>query len=277
MAVEGGNWRIFEGMVKASKANLRLGTEITRIERHDDGTFTITSKKVPGEEDTASTTSETFDTVILAAPYQFADLDITPKPSIVPDTIPYVNLHVTLFTSPHYLAPAAFNLPDSEKVPRMLITTLQPSENPGADPFYKSKVSFNSISLLGTRYNRRTGGDQYLYKIFSMSEISDSFLADILGIKMKEDGGVSSDDVSWVYRKLWQSYPYEIPRVTFEELRLDMNLWYTSGIESFISTMETSALMGKNIANLVVDEWASRKEVFRRGDGAAQEPLQVEL
>lgn len=277
MAVEGGNWRIFESMVKASKAEVRLGTEVKRIERHEDGTFTITSKAASTEDGTeAQSTSEDFDTVILAAPYQFANLDIAPKPSIVPDTIPYVNLHVTLFTSPHYLAPAAFNLPPSEKVPRMLLTTLQPSENPGADPYYKSKVNFNSISLLGTRYNRRTGGDQYLYKIFSMSEIPDSFLAEIIGRKTDAEGRVNSDDVSWVYRKLWQSYPYEVPRVTFEELRLDQNLWYTSGIESFISTMETSALMGKNIAKLVVEEWVGSKETVWEEDGM-QEPLQVEL
>lgn len=32
-------------------------------------------------------------------------------------------------------------------------------------------------------------------------------------------------------------------------------MWYTSGIESFISTMETSSLMGMNVARLVVDGW----------------------
>ena len=30
--------------------------------------------------------------------------------------------------------------------------------------------------------------------------------------------------------------------------------YYTSGIESFISTMETSALMGMNVAQLIVDD-----------------------
>ena len=30
-------------------------------------------------------------------------------------------------------------------------------------------------------------------------------------------------------------------------------LWYTSGIEGFISTMETSSLMGSNVARLIVD------------------------
>lgn len=35
--------------------------------------------------------------------------------------------------------------------------------------------------------------------------------------------------------------------------------WYTAGIESFISTMETSSLMGSNVARLVVDKWEAEK------------------
>lgn len=31
--------------------------------------------------------------------------------------------------------------------------------------------------------------------------------------------------------------------------------YYTGGIESFISTMETSALMGMNVAQLIVDDY----------------------
>lgn len=46
-----------------------------------------------------------------------------------------------------------------------------------------------------------------------------------------------------------------MPRVTFEELELAMGFYYTSGIESFISTMETSALMGMNVAQLIVDDY----------------------
>ena len=199
---------------------------------------------------------------------QFSNLSISPKPRIVPDTIPYVDLHVTLFTSPHYLSSAAFGLPDAEAVPRMLLTTLQADEKPGADPFYTSRVPFNSISLLGTRFNRRTGGDQYLYKIFSMAPASDSFIANLLGVNTtSSDGGLREEDVSWIHRKLWQSYPFEVPRVTFEELRLDENLWYTAGMESFISCMETMALMGKNVANLIVEEWVSGRE----GGGYAKE------
>ena len=60
--------------------------------------------------------------------------------------------------------------------------------------------------------------------------------------------------------------------MTFEDLRLDSGeggggIWYTSGIESFISTMETSSLMGMNVAKLVVDGWEMEEE---EGRGAAQ-------
>lgn len=42
-------------------------------------------------------------------------------------------------------------------------------------------------------------------------------------------------------------------------------LWYTAGIEQFISTMETSSLMGMNVARLVVDGWG---EVGKGARGA---------
>ena len=87
--------------------------------------------------------------------------------------------------------------------------------------------------------------------------------------------------VSWSHEKAWTSYPYEVPRDEFdcfdvydckrkddavpapeadpgaqtkrEEQSLKGKLWYTSPMESFISTMETSALSGMNVARLIVD------------------------
>lgn len=60
--------------------------------------------------------------------------------------------------------------------------------------------------------------------------------------------------ITWYYPHVFHSYPYEYPRVTFEDPILAKNLYYTSGIESFISTMETSSLMGMNVAQLIVDD-----------------------
>jgi prenylcysteine oxidase/farnesylcysteine lyase len=76
-----------------------------------------------------------------------------------------------------------------------------------------------------------------------------------------EDAKISDKDITWIYRKLWNSYPYEYPRVTFEKIKLGDGLWYTSGMDSFISTMETNALMGRNVARLIVDGWVGAKKV----------------
>lgn len=258
MAIRGGNWRIFESMIDHSAKSVHLSTEVTDITRHDDGTFTLKTKDALDTTSTGPTNTESFDTIILAAPYQFASLNISPKPNHIPERIPYVNLHVTLFTSPHILSPGAFKLKDTEIVPSVIITTLLEGEDPGTKPIgYAGKAGFFSISTLRRVTNPSTGRKEYLYKIFSPQEIDGAFLAKILGVEHKEREGEdpSSKVVSWIYRKLWQSYPYEFPREKFEEVRLDENLWYTSGIESFISTMETSSLMGANVARLVVDEW----------------------
>ncbi|KAL9019872.1 MAG: hypothetical protein Q9180_008668, partial [Flavoplaca navasiana] len=76
-----------------------------------------------------------------------------------------------------------------------------------------------------------------------------------------------TEPISWIYKKRWDSYPYLPPTSQFADIRLTMadkedaqgeredRIWYTSGIESFISTMETSSLMGMNVARLVVDGW----------------------
>lgn len=75
----------------------------------------------------------------------------------------------------------------------------------------------------------------------------------------------------------WHSYPYVYPRVTFEEIILDkeQTLFYTSGIESFISTMETSSLMGMNVAQLVIDSWESKEKAGKKAMHAEEDELKV--
>jgi prenylcysteine oxidase/farnesylcysteine lyase len=53
---------------------------------------------------------------------------------------------------------------------------------------------------------------------------------------------------------MFNSYPKTFPRVTFQDPIVGTGVYYTSGIESFVSSMETSALMGKNVARLIVDD-----------------------
>ena len=249
MSIQGGNWQIFSRMAAAATSDVRLNTTVHSISIDDDKKFSI---KISSKDSSLLQ----FDEVIIAAPYQYSDLKITPQPEILPETIPYVELHVTLFASPHLLDPAAFNLSADTQVPLVVLTTLHPSESPGSKPSYAGKAGFFSISMLRPITNPETGAQEYLYKIFSPKPVSPSFLAKILGLATpKTMEKFAKHDVSWLYRKMWHSYPVEYPRVTFEKMSLAPGLWYTGGIESFISTMETSALMGKNVARLIVDGW----------------------
>ncbi|KAH0365469.1 putative prenylcysteine lyase, partial [Aureobasidium melanogenum] len=251
-AIEGGNWQIFSNMLAASHATVLLNRTVSKVEKHENATYSISTK---GTGSSVTFDQQTFDEVVLAGPYQYSKIGFDPEPRHLPDAIPYVQLHVTLFTSKHKLSPRAFNLSSDQVVPQVVLTTLPPGEHHGSNPEGVGSPGFFSISLLRPSMDTREGRDEleYVYKVFSPAPLNETFMAKILGLPANRT--ISKADVSWMYRKVWNSYPYEYPRVTFEELQLDDGLWYTAGIESFISTMETSSLMGKNIARLMVDAW----------------------
>jgi prenylcysteine oxidase/farnesylcysteine lyase len=251
--IEGGNWQIFASMLNASSATVHVNTTVSKISKQQDTTYQLTLKN--GQ-------NATFDEVILAAPLQYTNLIIDPPPTHTPDEIPYMELYVTLFASPHLLDPAAFNLASGTPVPQYVLTTLPPTEVPSDST---GSPGFYSISLHNQGINTHSDRPrlEYVYKIFSPSRVTPDFLTRILGRQVTEketNHGDVNGTVSWIYHKVWNSYPREFPRVTFEEIELDEGLWYTSGIEGFISTMETSALSGKNVARLVRDGWMDGKE-----------------
>ncbi|RMX76701.1 hypothetical protein D0869_10483 [Hortaea werneckii] len=234
--------------------------------------------------------AQDFDTIILAAPYQSLNLTLTPSTlhTHTPSPIPYVHLHVTLFTTPHLLSPTFFNLSPNTPAPKTILTTLPPHEEPGQGSSSCGSPGFFSISLIRSLRNPGKGGrKEYLYKIFSPERVSTGFLSRILGVgegegrlddeeeeeEEEEEEVLNQGHITWLHRKLWHSYPYETPRDVFEPIRLSHRgfsgkeegggggggggIWYTGGMESFISTMETNALMGRNVARLVVDEWVA--------------------
>ena len=268
MAVEGGNWQIFHGMVMRSQAQVKLNTSVKGIIRLGEGGYKLAlSGKGRSSKNSADKQQDVFDTVVIAAPFQYSGIKVSPALPQPPDEIPYVTLFVTLLTSPHRLSPKFFSTSSSalsdqdyESVPEMVITTLPADLDLGSEPRGVGPTNFWSVSTL--RAVDVNGSTQYLYKIFSPQPLNATFLSKLLDFPLKQEanhnGGsikdVAKEQISWSYEKKWHSYPYEYPRVTFEELNLDgKGLWYTSGIESFISTMETSALMGKNVARLIVD------------------------
>ncbi|KAK3677377.1 hypothetical protein LTR78_002915 [Recurvomyces mirabilis] len=255
VAVEGGNWQIFDHMVSAVNAHRVLDTPVSDIKSDHDGSYTLNFQRTSTEGRTQSLT-QSFDAVVIAGPYQYANITLAQGIDHTPKKIKYVTLHVTLLTSPHLLSPAFFALQPGKAVPKTVLTTLSPDEAPQAGPAGVGRPGFFSISLLSPVPNPKTGGQDYLYKIFSPEAPDSTFLSSLLGLPKgsEAESPISEQDISWIYRKIWHSYPYEIPRTEFDHIQLHDDLWYTGGMESFISTMETNALMGKNVAKLIVDQ-----------------------
>ncbi|KAL2835016.1 hypothetical protein BDW59DRAFT_136979 [Aspergillus cavernicola] len=265
VSVEGGNWRIFEGMLKSAQADVRLNHTITSINRKLDNTVTISF------QDQHTKQRADFDDVVIAGPFQYSGITITPPLEHNPDNIPFHTLHVTLFSSPHRLSWKYFNLKSpSDLPPETILTTLPRGTDLGNTENGVGPAGFWSISTLRTvDAPSETTEQQFVYKIFSPERPTANFIRDILDLEhpgtatKPPSTGITdlpTDDVSWSHEKIWHPYPFLYPRVTFEDPILAPNIWYTGGIESFISTMETSALMGKNVAALMTRAWQDQDE-----------------
>jgi prenylcysteine oxidase/farnesylcysteine lyase len=252
MAVEGGNWRIFDNMLASSGAKLQLSSDVRSVQRLSNGSYLIKS-----DSDKQHLQSKLYDAVILTGPYQFSDIKLLNISKKI-DKVPYVKLHVTIFTSPYRLSPAFFNLPPDALVPKVVLTTLPKNEQPQRGRASVGSPGFFSISLLDATVNPATQASEYLYKIFSPEIITDEYLAALLNpLGRHADLDIhanASQYATWIYRKVWNSYPYEYPRVTFEEIEIESGLYNTGGMDSFISTMETNALMGRNVARLLINK-----------------------
>lgn len=321
MSIQGGNWQIFDRMVKGSGATIRLNTTVTGIETNKDGISYVTFRKSNydgrNDDDGAdendktenmndTTTTEQFDTIILAHPHNPSKLQISPPPNHPRETPDYVSLHVTLFTTPFRPSPQFFNLPSTTPpslIPDTILTTLPSTLDPsflgrgtaglGLTPFWSLstlRVLNPSIDTFDSIPSYLTSGNipldslhlnttQYLYKIFSPEPLDAEFLADLFGWDWDGDmdvhgGSLESlprDLLTWSHEKTWLSYPYLPPRDSFESWdvykgmggEMEGRVWSTAPMEVFISTMETMALSGRNVARLVVDLLEGRSQAVK--------------
>ncbi|KAK4249340.1 hypothetical protein C7999DRAFT_30228 [Corynascus novoguineensis] len=260
LAVIGGNWQIFHEMVQRSGATVALNTTVVAINnassaspRKPQYTVRITSGSTPSANPTTHPVA--FDNVILANPYQFSGISAGEGVFHSPiDEIPYVQLHVTIFTSPYPFSPRFFNLPSSARVPGMVLTTLAQSDTATSGVGGVGKAGFLSLSMLGYAINPQTKRKEYVYKIFSPEAVNAEFLSRLLDKTVPPTFIGSDSPISWYTPHVFNSYPRAYPRVTFQDPIVGAGIYYTSGMESFISTMETNALMGKNVARLLVDK-----------------------
>ncbi|KAG5949616.1 hypothetical protein E4U53_005819 [Claviceps sorghi] len=278
ISISGGNFQIFEKMVQDSGAAYRPNTTVVAISFHKGSNKPgsvpqyVLSTKENRSKAKAARLQTTFDSVIIASPWQYSDIEADDgviKHRI--DTIPYMKLHVTLFTSPLRLQASYFGLKPGTLAPSNVYTTLGKDETAQAGAEGVGRTGFYAISTLRTVTNPKTQRKEYLYKIFSAEAVNSTFLSAILGTDIPPSFATSEsrtevEPISWYFPHWFYSYPIELPRVTFQDPIIGRGLYYTSGIESFISTMETSALMGMNVARLIADDFAG---ITRRGGRAA--------
>lgn len=226
--VKGGNWQIFDKFIQSSKAYVKFQEKVTSL------TFDSSSKKwVLGYSNvrTGQTHSDLFDKVIIAAPFHQTGIKEVSK--ILPP-IEYVHLHVTIFASNGKFNLRYFNEKENSSLPATMLTTV-------LEDYTGEKnlsIPFFSVSMID--YVKEKG--DYIYKVFSHEKLSDEFILEILE---------PAANVNWVFRKEWDSYPQLYPKSNFSSFKLGNNLWYLNEMESFISTMETSALAGANVAALI--------------------------
>ncbi|KAH6623349.1 Prenylcysteine lyase-domain-containing protein [Chaetomium tenue] len=278
IAVQGGNWQIFHEMVQKSGAQVHLDTAVVGIDKTSGAssgpakyTVQTTSGSTPGNPTTHPTT---FDNIILANPYQFSGISVGDGVLGAPiEQITYVQLHVTIFISPSPLSPLFFDLPESEKVPGMVLTTLGYGDTPTSGVDGVGKAGFFSMSILGKATNPQTQQKEYVYKVFSPEVITPEFLSRLFDATVPSDFTGEGSPISWYTPHVFNSYPKATPRVTFQDPIVGSGVYYTSGMESFISTMETNALMGKNVARLIVDEMQDNS-IIKSRDGLAWEDKQ---
>ncbi|ORY67170.1 Prenylcysteine lyase-domain-containing protein [Pseudomassariella vexata] len=290
MAIAGGNWQIFSNMVKSSNAHVYLKTSVTSIglkpskqPNAPKPKYILKTADAGSDPATSEAYPTAFDDVVIATPYQFSNIShgngVMQRPI---DTIPYATLHVTLFASPFRFSTEFFNLKPGSETPTSVLTTLGQGEEPQPGSAGAGKAGFYSATLVKKATNPKTTQTEYIYKIFSPNELTPEFLSSLLGVKVPETFTRSTeaedekeydvvDPISWYYPTVFHPYPQELPRVTFQDPVLGPGLYYTSGIESFISTMETSALMGKNVARLIVDDYLAAKPAEEQPEKAVGE------
>ncbi|KAI1259732.1 prenylcysteine oxidase [Xylariaceae sp. FL1019] len=264
-AIDGGNWQIFSNMVEVSGAKAYLNTSVRDLALDPDKKYRLKTITAPSGDSRAEPLSHSsaFDDVIIAAPFQFANISTEEHLIQHPvDTIPYATLHVTLFASPYKFSAEFFKMPPASDIPISVLTTLGADEEARPGSAGAGKAGFYSATLQRIVMNPRTHSPEYVYKIFSPEAVTPEFLAALLGVEIPgsfprdipDDSTVNP--ISWFHATVFHPYPQQYPRVTFQDPILRDGLYYTSGIESFISTMETSALMGANVARLIVDDYA---------------------
>ncbi|KAJ1923850.1 hypothetical protein IWQ60_005603 [Tieghemiomyces parasiticus] len=259
LQIQAGNQRIFERMAAASGASISLNTPVASVAKQTtsggDTQYVVTTK-------TGKAT--TFDAVVMASPPNtYHDAAIQWKnltsgaylsnPGALSPPVNYYLIHVTFVAG--VLRPSYFN----RGTPTLNMTVI-PLENYSTqggstvlpwtslsheyvltttDTFNICKYNKNSTSVI------TPSAVFTVTKLFSPQPLSESVLNQMYSIRL------------WTKTVQHYAYPNLVPRSSsnMPPVTVDSQLYFPNAFEPFISTMETSTVSSRNVANLIVRDF----------------------
>lgn len=229
-SVAGGNWQVFERWVKESGARVRLGTAVQGLRRNSKGIWKLEAHDSAAEE--------TYDAVIIAAPFKSTGIQIEAPELDLEKAFPpvdYVHLHVTLLATTASRPQGSYFFPTAPEtsIPQSVLTTSSGTTEP----------EFNSLTY-HERIQRPGQAPEYIVKIFSKARLDDKWLERVFG----------AGTVGWVFRKEWDAYPVLPPTMVYPEVRPAEGIYYVNAFEPFISTMETETISALNAVDLLLHD-----------------------
>lgn len=229
-SVKGGNFQIFEKFIESSGADLRLNTSINRIKYNTTGSYILEVADGNG-----SVQLETFDKVIIAAPFYQTNIKVNVDLKESIPAVHYRDLYVTIVSSKAKIDNELLN--EELEAPETLMTTSVNSEDLPNDLEY--------FSMTVKNYDSET--NEYLYKLFTPEAVDKLFIS--------KNFFNNLSDFEIVIQQYWNPYPYSKPTTEFPDFQIDIHggIYYLNTMEQFISTMETSALAGANVAGLIAN------------------------
>lgn len=263
-----GNQRLPHRMLKISEAYIRLNTRVSRITTGERRRWKIHARTTNLQDAKPSTSEAEFDIVILTAPFAFNDIDIDPPLSIIATKIevrPYVERHVTLFSTLHSLSPEYFSQSINTTVPENILTAPRGSTSEGSNEIFTITIADRVPPPDSTD---STEDLEYVYKIVSSKAIPDNEIARLLGHRIDSADKASqvcenlqNIGVTWVHRQAWpNAYPqFDSRRPILDNIEIAPDMYYTAAAEEVLSTMEMGCRMGLNVAkHLYYSKWLGK-------------------
>ena len=241
-SVEGGNWKVCEGLLLASETTLYKNTRVTDVVKitSNSGKKAVYTLKGDGQ-----IPDKQYDIVIVAAPFEIADYFFDCKDcKNWPSPKQLGKFWRTVATFVHgQVNTTHFGLKSAYDIPEVIGTTETP------------KNYFNSIGKQSPCEDRTKSdpGEKPVRKVFSRSDVSPSQMNALFS---------EVDDMKVIS---WLAYPHYTPPEKFWSFVLDDGVFYINAIERSASAMEMSAVSAKNAA-LLAHQYHTGKASNTQGD-----------